>query len=54
MTATMTRPGAVKTIAGFFFTNGESTTQKMAEIKALSDEDKDQLTNGILDGSLSY
>jgi hypothetical protein len=52
-TATLA-PTGTKEIAGFFFTNGETTAQKMAEIKRLTPEDKEQLAQGIRDGSLTY
>lgn len=44
----------LKDVAAFFFTNGETTAQKAAEWKALTDEDKAQLATGIQNGSLTY
>ena len=46
--------GDVSVIAKFFFTNGEKASEKLAEIKALTSDDKAQLGEGIRNGSLTY
>lgn len=47
-------PSGVAILARFFFDNGETPSEKLAEIKALTPEDKAQLIGGITDGTLTY
>ena len=44
----------LKQIAEFFRKDGETLTQFAAEWKALTDADKEQIKDGIGDGSLNY
>lgn len=49
------KPFSVKTLKEFFgFREGTKLADFGAELKALSDEEKTQLCNGIEDGTLDY
>lgn len=52
---TLTAPKpSLKPVAAYFFDDGTPTMQKMQEWQALTDEDKAQLSAGILDGTMTY
>lgn len=50
----MDKPKSAVTIISEFFFQGMKASEKMAELKKLTDTDKQQLVDGISNGTLTY